>query len=84
MLKQILGAEFGMFDVLAFSETWLTYSLQRNKYQNFHIPEWKDRTENGYGGVIVYFKDALHYTRRLDLEPRGVECIWIEMMPSHC
>ena len=49
-----------------------------------HIPERKDRTENGYGGVIVYLKDTLHYIRRFDLEPKGVECIWIELMPSHC
>ena len=28
---------------------------------------------------MIYIKDSIYYKRRLDLEPNGIECIWIEM-----
>ena len=34
-------------------------------------------------GVMIYVKDTLYYKRRLDLEPIGTECIWIEIQLKH-
>ena len=28
---------------------------------------------------MIYVKDSVHYTRRNDLEPQNIECIWIEI-----
>ena len=32
---------------------------------------------------MIYVKDSIYYKRRLDLEPRGIECIWIELVLKH-
>ena len=32
-----------------------------------------------YRGVILYVKNTLSYFRRHDLEPNGLECIWIQI-----
>ena len=46
---------------------------------NFKAPERKDRARDHHGGVMLYVKDSVHYTRRNDLEPLNIECIWIEI-----
>lgn len=81
----ILGTELFEFDILAFSETWLnsTYSLADLRLQSFRDPERKDRIGDSHGGVIIYVKDTIHYRRRLDLEPQGIECIWIQLTLKH-
>ena len=28
---------------------------------------------------MIYVKEYIHYRRRRDLKPRGIECIWIEI-----
>ena len=77
----ILGTELFEFDILAFSETWLNPSVlsQDLHIQTFREPERKDRVGDSHGGVVIYVKENVHYRRRLDLEPRSVECIWIEL-----
>ena len=74
-------AELSDFDILAFSETWLHAAIQTTDLlmPKFKPPERKDRTRNHRGGVIIYVKDPVHYTRRNDLEPLNIECIWIEI-----
>ncbi|MCG8049110.1 MAG: reverse transcriptase domain-containing protein [Candidatus Thiodiazotropha endolucinida] len=32
---------------------------------------------------MIYIKDSIYYRRRLDLEPKGIECIWIELILKH-
>ena len=32
---------------------------------------------------MLYVKEVLHYCRRQDLEPRGIECLWIEIINKH-
>ena len=32
---------------------------------------------------MIYVKDSIYYKRRLDLDPRGIECIWIELVLKH-
>ena len=46
---------------------------------SYSKPERKDRVGDAHGGVMIYVKEYIHYRRRRDLEPRGVECIWIEI-----
>ena len=69
------------FDVHVFSETWLHAGLQTTDLlvPNFKPPERKDRARGHQGGVMIYAKNMVHYTRRNDLEPLNIECIWIEM-----
>ena len=78
----ILGTELFEFDILAFGETWLNPSVLSQDFhiQTFREPERKDRVGDSHGGVVIYVKENVHYRRRLDLEPRGVECIWIELL----
>ena len=78
----ILGPELFEFDILAFSETWLKPSISSVDLHmhSFRKPERKGRTGDSHGGVIIYVKEDIYYKRRLDLEPRGIECIWIELI----
>lgn len=81
----ILHAELHAFDILAFTETWLSTSTLTSDLllQSYHPPERKDRVEDRHGGVMLYVKEGLHYRRRQDLEPRGIECLWIEITNKH-
>ena len=78
----ILHAELLDFDILAFTETWLSPAVSTNDLmlQSYNIPERKDRTGDPHGGVIVYVKNGIFYKRREDLEIRGLECLWIEVI----
>ena len=78
---EILQAELSEFDILAFTETWLSPSIDTNELllHSFNTPERKDRTCDNHGGVIIYVKDSLYYKRREDLEPRNIESIWLEL-----
>ena len=64
----ILQTELFYFDVLAFTEAWLhpVITTVDPLIESFNNPERKDR---------VYVKEAIHYYRRQDLEPRGTECV---------
>lgn len=77
----ILSTELQNFDILAFSETWLGTNIKSDDLciPSFASPERKDRLDGSYGGVIIYVKNNISYKRRLDLEPQGIECIWIEV-----
>ena len=32
---------------------------------------------------MIYVRDSIFYERRKDLEPQGIECIWIECTLKH-
>ena len=49
----------------------------------YHTPERKDCENDAYGSVLIYVKDHLNYIRRQDLEPRGVECLWVNIILIH-
>ena len=78
-------AELSDFDILAFSETWLNPSVTKDDISllSYHPLERKARVADSHGGVIIYIKDHIHYVRRADLEPIGVECVWIELTLRH-
>ena len=82
----ILFTELCDFDILAFTESWLNASVPDEdlSFQLYHKPERKDRVGNSYGGVILYVRESLIlYIRRRDIEPNGIECIWIELTLNH-
>ena len=76
-----LAAELASFDVLTFSETWLSDSVTTSDIliHGFQEPIRKDRHGDNHGGVIVYVKEQINYVRRQDLEILNVECIWLEL-----
>ena len=77
----ILHAELNDFDILAFTETWLSPTDDTDDllFQSYNRPERKDRVGDNRGGVLLYVKENIHYKRRLDLEIRDIESIWIEL-----
>ena len=81
----LLHAELFHFDILAFTETWLSASVDTDDLmlESYNQPERKDRVGDCHGGVILYVKETLFYKRRVDLEIRGVENIWIELANNH-
>ena len=78
----VLTAELSDFDILAFSESWLHANILDKdlKIPSYNNPERKDRRKDPHGGVLIYIKDTIPYKRHLDLEPAGIECIWIEII----
>ena len=81
----ILHTELFHFDILAFTETWLTPSIDLDEFllPSFNAPERKDRVEDNHGGVMLYVKEGIHYKRRGDLEIRTIESSWIEIANNH-
>ena len=81
----VLLTELYDFDILAFSETWLSPAVSEDSIalQSYQSPERKDRARDHHGGVMIYVKETIFYCRRRDLEPVGIECIWIELTLKH-
>ncbi|MCG8049353.1 MAG: reverse transcriptase domain-containing protein [Candidatus Thiodiazotropha endolucinida] len=77
----ILHTELYEFDILTFTETWLSPAVATEDLmlQSYNTPERKDREGDSHGGLILYVKEGVHYKRRTDLELRNIECIWIEL-----
>ena len=82
---EILHAELFEFDILAFTETWLSPTDDSDDLllQSYNRPERKDRVGDSHGGVILYIKEGIRYKRRKDLEIRGIESIWVELANKH-
>ena len=78
----ILHVELLEFDILAFTETWLSPNILTDDLllQSFNSPEGNDRIGDVHGGVIVNVKEEIPYKRRKDLEIRGTECVWLEIL----
>ena len=78
----IIQTELFEIDILSFTETWLNPEIPTEDLvlQSYNTPERKDRHGEPGGGVMIYVKNGIYYKRRNDLEIRGVECIWIELI----
>ena len=76
----IIQAEFGGFDIITLNETWIDYRSTSDDLliQGFQEPFRRDRTNNRYGGVIIYVNSNIPCRRRYDIEVDQVECIWVE------
>ena len=81
----ILTTELQVFDIMAFTETWLGEATQSEELEipTFHPPERKDRKSDNHGGVIIYVKNNIFYKRRKDLEINDLESLWIELILSN-
>ena len=77
----LIQTELSHFDVTALSETWLSNNVSTDEilFPNYQRPFRKDRTNNSYGGVIIYVKETIPCKRRSDLEIDGLECVWLEI-----
>ncbi len=77
----ILQIEAQPYDVLIFTETWLSQSTLDDDLHiaNFNAPFRCDRVDRQGGGVAIYVRDCFHATRRHDLSVNGIESIWIEL-----
>ena len=66
----------------------ITESRLNNKIEDceLHIPGYnisrRDPTLELQTGICVYISESLNFTRRFDLEPSNVECIWVEFKYS--
>jgi len=62
------------FDILCVTEGWLSSNVDNSciSLSGYSEPFRLDRNSFG-GGVMAYVKSDLFYTRRRDLEKRGVE-----------
>ena len=68
------------FDIVYFTETHLDYLIPNVnvKCEGFETPIRKDRNSSG-GGIILYYKNYVNISRRLDLEHSQVESMWFEL-----
>lgn len=40
--------------------------------------------KEGYGNVVIYFKDGLTFRIRDEIDTRGRDCLWIEFIQNKC
>ena len=77
--------ELQTVDIACISETWLDDSISDSdlSIQHFHPIERRDRPHSAHGGVAIYIRDSLAFTRRDDLEFDNLELLWVEVqLPS--
>ena len=79
----LLQSEMQTYDVLIFTETWLSPDIPDKDVEiiNFSPPYRKDRERRG-GGVAMYLKDSIFHKRRSDLEIRDLESLWVQVEVS--
>lgn len=74
-------SELNGFNFIVLSETWLRHKIPTDSFclQRYHSPVRKDSTDGTHGGVCLYVKENVHFTRRSDLDITYTECLWIEV-----
>ncbi|XP_045166980.2 uncharacterized protein LOC123530274 [Mercenaria mercenaria] len=77
----LLTVEAEPYDILVFSETWLSSNVpDEDLYiQNFKPPFRCDRRDRGGGGVAIHVRDTIHAVERKDLHMNNLEALWIEI-----
>lgn len=82
--KDILFSELCNFSVISISETWLDGRTSDDDIAlDGYVTYRRDRIGDNHGGVCVYVNSSTFSTRRRDLEPLNVECVWIEVIVSN-
>ena len=79
-IKHYIKENFLDFVVFCFTETHLTNDVT-NEYvelEGFLPPYRKDNTAHK-GGLLIYVSDKFVAKRRIDLEDRNVNAIWVEI-----
>ncbi|MES9882168.1 MAG: endonuclease/exonuclease/phosphatase family protein [Sedimenticola sp.] len=77
----LLAIESQPYDVLIFTETWLSTDTSNDDLliPNFNPPLRKDRQGRLGGGVAIYIREGLHATHRPDLSINGLESLWVDV-----
>ena len=83
---KVLLSESKQVDILGVCETFLNNSVDdKILHIDGYTFERKDRdactateTNNG-GGVLIYIRDYINYTRRIDIETSDIKSVWIEI-----
>ncbi len=77
----ILEIEMQPYDVIIFTETWLTPDTPNTDLciPNFNPPYRCDRMDRIGGGVAIYVRDTLSALQRNDISLIGLESVWIEL-----
>ena len=78
----LIEGESMAYDVLVFSESWLKPEVSNDKIciGNFLPPFRTDRNNRPGGGVVIYVRDTFSCIRRTNLEIRGLEAVWVEIL----
>ena len=73
------------FDIITVTETWLKNIHKDSDYKipNYNGPMRLDRPEGIAGGVMIWAKQTIISKRRKDLEQKGLELVWVEMMSDN-
>ena len=81
----ILDAEMQQYDVLVFTETWLSPQLANDEIliNNFEPPYRKDRDNRLGGGVAIYVRSGMQSKQRTDLIHGDIEALCIEVTIKH-
>lgn len=67
------------FDVFCINESWLDNGISESEFNiDGYKTLYRHRNRHG-GGIVVYIKENIIFTRRCDLEQTQVECLWIEV-----
>ena len=74
-----MQVELYAFDVIALTETWLHPDIDTDEI-TFHSHSPPERKNNK---ADRHVKEYINYRRRRDLDPRNVECVWIEITNKH-
>ena len=77
----LLQAEMQAYDILIFTETWLSSQTSDDELliPNFQKPFRLDRDDRIGGGVAIYLRDTLFGISRRDLHIPSLEALWIEV-----
>lgn len=77
----ILDAEMQHYDILVFTETWLSSRVSNEEIciTNFDPPYRNDRENRLGGGVAIYVRTGLQSARRSELIHGGIEAVCIEI-----
>ena len=73
----------GKYDVIVLTETWLKPSDSSDDFRlaDYQDPIRQDRIFQplGYGGIIAWVSNNISFKRRIDLENRNLEMMWLEI-----
>ena len=77
----ILETEMQYYDIVVFTETWLTPNRKNDEIMipNFDIPYRKDRNDRVGGGVAIYIKSGISFHKACNLIDNEVEGLCVEV-----
>lgn len=81
----LLDIEAQSYDILVFTETWLSPTINNEDLhiQNFCEPFRCDRRDRVGGGVAIYVREGVIARERPDLSLNGLEALWVEITIQH-